>query len=75
MYIILVSNLTYFTIELVNPISWSKCLGTTNLCYNSSISSLLNKDPMYIVLVSNPEDISISFLHVRALYLVPPQFL
>jgi hypothetical protein len=30
---------------------------------------------MYIVLVSNLEDISISFLHVYALYLVLPQFL
>jgi hypothetical protein len=67
-------QVTYFTIELVNPTSWSKCLGTTNSCYDSSISSLSNKDPIYIVLVSDPEDISVSFLHVRALCPVPPQF-
>jgi hypothetical protein len=30
---------------------------------------------MYIVLVSNLEDISVSFLHVRAVCLVPLQFL
>jgi hypothetical protein len=30
---------------------------------------------MYAVLVSNLEDISVSFLHVRALCSVPPQFL
>jgi hypothetical protein len=30
---------------------------------------------MYIVLASNLEDISVSFLHVRALYLVSLQFL
>jgi hypothetical protein len=30
---------------------------------------------MYVVLVSNLEDISISFLHVRALCLVSLQFL
>jgi hypothetical protein len=30
---------------------------------------------MYIVLASNLEDISVSFLHVRALCLVPLQFL
>jgi hypothetical protein len=29
---------------------------------------------MYIVLASNLEDISVSFLHVRALCLVPLQF-
>jgi hypothetical protein len=49
-------------------------LGGTNSCYDSSISSLLNKEPMYVVLVSNLEDISISFLHVRALCPVPLQF-
>jgi hypothetical protein len=30
---------------------------------------------MYIVLISNLEDISVSFLYVRALYLVLLQFL
>jgi hypothetical protein len=30
---------------------------------------------MYVVLISNLEDISVSFLHVRALYLVLLQFL
>jgi hypothetical protein len=30
---------------------------------------------MYIMLISNLEDISVSFLHMRALYLVLLQFL
>jgi hypothetical protein len=30
---------------------------------------------MYVVLVSDLEDASVSFLHVRALCPVPPQFL
>jgi hypothetical protein len=47
----------------------------TNTRYNSSISSLSNKDPIYVVLVSDSEDILVSFLHVRALYPAPPQFL
>jgi hypothetical protein len=42
--------------------------------YESSISSLSNKELAYVVLESNLEDTSISFLHVRALYLVAPQF-
>jgi len=51
-----------------------KMLGATNLRYNSSISSLSNKEPMYVVLTSDSEDIPVSFLHVRALCPVLPQF-
>jgi len=43
-----------------------KRLGSPNLCYNSLISSLLNKEPTYVVLTLDLEDISVSFLHVRA---------
>jgi hypothetical protein len=50
-------------------------LGSTNSRYASLISSLLNKEPTYVVLTLDLEDISVSFLHVRALCLVPPQFL
>jgi hypothetical protein len=50
-------------------------LSTTNLSYASLNSSLLNKKPMYVVLASKLEDILVSFLYVRALYLVLPQFL
>jgi hypothetical protein len=47
----------------------------TNLCYDSLILLLLNKKPTYVVLVSNLEEASVSFLHVRALCLVSLQFL
>jgi len=67
-------RVTYSTTESVNPLSWSKSLGSTNSHYKSLISSLLNKEPTYVVLTSNLEDTSVSFLHVRALCLVPPQF-
>jgi hypothetical protein len=50
-------------------------LGSPNLCYNSSISLLLNKKPTYVMLILDLEDISVSFLDVRVLCLVPPQFL
>jgi hypothetical protein len=50
-------------------------LGSSNLYYNSLISSLLNKEPTYVVLVLDLEDISVSFLYMRVLCLVPPQFL
>jgi hypothetical protein len=50
-------------------------LGSPNLFYNSSILSLSNKEPTYVMLILDLEDISVSFLHVRALCLVPPQFL
>jgi hypothetical protein len=53
--------ITYSTIALVNPSCWSVFLGATNARYNSSISSLLNKKPMYVVLASDSEDISIYF--------------
>jgi hypothetical protein len=80
MYIVLASNLedisvTYSIIELVTLSSWSKMLSSPNLCYNSLISSLSNKEPTYVVLILDLKDISVSFLHVRALCLVPPQFL
>jgi hypothetical protein len=38
------------------------------------VTTLLNKEPMYVVLASDSEDISVSFLHVRAFCPVPPQF-
>jgi hypothetical protein len=50
-------------------------LNSPNLYYNSSILLLLNKEPTYVVLILDLEDISVSFLHVRVLCLVPPQFL
>jgi hypothetical protein len=62
----------YSTIEWVNPSSRLIFLGVTNSCYNSLISSLLNKEPIYVVLVFDLEDILVLFLHVRALYLVLP---
>ena len=65
----------YSTIELPNPSNCLKKLGSTNLCYASLILSLLNKEPAYVVLILDLEDIFVSFLHIRALYLVPPQFL
>jgi hypothetical protein len=68
-------KLTYSTIEWVNPSSGSIFLSATNSCYNSSISSLSNKEPIYVILASNSEDILVSFLHVRVLCLVLPQFL
>jgi hypothetical protein len=50
-------------------------LSSSNLYYNSLILSLLNKKPTYVILILDLEDISISFLHVRVLYLVLLQFL
>jgi hypothetical protein len=43
---------------------------STNLHYASLILLLLNKEPTYVVLILDLEDISVSFLHVRVLYLV-----
>jgi hypothetical protein len=65
----------YSTIKLVNLLSQPKRLGTTNLCYESSISSRSNKELAYVVLKSNLEDTCVSFLHVHALCLVVPKFL
>jgi hypothetical protein len=67
--------LTYSTIESANPSKAPKSLSITNTSYNSLISSLSNKEPTYVLLASNLEDISVSFLHVRALCLVLLQFL
>jgi hypothetical protein len=50
-------------------------LSSSNLYYNSLILSLLNKKYTYVILILDLEDISVSFLHVRVLYLVSPQFL
>jgi hypothetical protein len=47
-----------------------KKLTITNLYYISLFLLLLNKEPTYVILISNLEDISISFLYIRALYLV-----
>ena len=54
----------YFTIKLPNPSNCLKKLSSTNSCYVFSISSLSNKEPVYVVLILDLEDISISFLHV-----------
>jgi hypothetical protein len=50
-------------------------LSSSNLYYNSLILLLLNKKPTYVMLILDFEDISVSFLYVRVLYLVSPQFL
>jgi hypothetical protein len=52
-----------------------KRLSSTNLYYASLILLLLNKEPMYIMLISNLEDISVFFLYIYTLYLVLLQFL
>jgi hypothetical protein len=78
--------LTCFIIELATLSSWLhyragyiielvKTLSTVTLFYASLISSLLNKEPTHVILASNLEDISVSFLHVRALCLVLLQLL
>jgi hypothetical protein len=67
-------GITYSITEWIKSPSGSKRLGSSNLCYASLILSLLNKGPIYVVLTSDSEDASISFLHVRALCPVPPQF-
>jgi hypothetical protein len=72
--LILFVHITYSITEPDTSPNPTKRLGGTNSCYASSISSLLNKEPMYIVLASNLEDVSVSFLYVRALCLVPLQF-
>jgi hypothetical protein len=63
------SCITYSTSKPANPVSRPLFLGTTNLPYAFLILLLLNKEPTYVVLTLDLEDISISFLHVRALYL------
>jgi hypothetical protein len=50
-------------------------LSSTNSRYASLILLLLNKEPTYVVLILDLEDIFVSFLHVHALYLVLLQFL
>jgi hypothetical protein len=50
-------------------------LSSTNLRYASLFLLLLNKEPMYVILTLDLEDISVFFLYVRALYLVLLQFL
>jgi hypothetical protein len=67
--------LTYSTTKQVNLLSRLKMLSSTNLYYASLILLLLNKEPKYIVLASNLEYTSISFLHIYVLYLVLLQFL
>jgi len=67
-------GVTYSTIKPAKPSSRPFFLGTTNSCYASLFLSLLSKEPMYVVLASVSEDISISFFHVRALCLVLLQF-
>jgi hypothetical protein len=57
-------DITYFTIKLPNPSNCLKKLDSTNSYYISLISSLLNKEPVYIILILDLEDISISFLYI-----------
>ena len=54
----------YSTIELPNPSNCPKKLGSTNSCYVFLISLLSNKEPAYVVLILDLEDISIFFLYV-----------
>jgi hypothetical protein len=61
---------TYSTTQQLKAPNSSKCLGITNTSYKFSFLSLLSKKPTYVVLPSNLEVSSTSFLHVRALYLV-----
>jgi hypothetical protein len=69
-----INKITYSISEPATSVSRPLFRGTTNTCYESLISSLLNKEPAYVVLGSNLEDTSVSFLHVCALCLVLPQF-
>jgi hypothetical protein len=69
------SSITYSTTKLPTLLNRLKSLSITNLYYVSLILLLLNKEPIYVMLISNLEDASVSFLHVRVLYLVPLQFL
>jgi hypothetical protein len=71
----LTKPITYSTTKCVNLLSALKRLSTTNLRYASLILLLLNKEPTYAVLTLDLEYIFVSFLHVRALYLVLLQFL
>jgi hypothetical protein len=66
--------ITYSITQQLKPPNSSKCLGTTNTSYKFSFSSLLSKEPAYVVLTSDSEVSSTSFLHVRALCPVLPQF-
>jgi hypothetical protein len=66
---------TYSTTQPANRPNPPKSLGTTNTTYASLDLFLSNKEPIYVVLASNLEDVSVSFLHVRALCLVSLQFL
>jgi hypothetical protein len=70
----IIYTITYSTTEPATPPSRPLFLGTTNSTYASSIPSLSNKEPIYVVLASDSEDASLSFLHVRALCPVPLQF-
>jgi hypothetical protein len=69
-----INTITYSTITLVNSSPWSVFLGTTNFYYASSIPSLSDKEPIYVMLSSDLEDISVSFLHMYVLYPVMLQF-
>jgi hypothetical protein len=73
---LLIIRLLTYSITKPNTLpNLTKRLSGTNLYYVSLILLLLNKEPMYIVLVSNLEDISVFFLYIRALCLVLLQFL
>ena len=54
----------YSTIKLPNLLNCLKKLNSTNSYYASSISLLLNKKSVYIILILDLEDISISFLYI-----------
>jgi hypothetical protein len=67
--------ITYSISEPATSVSRPLFLGTTNTCYESLILLLVNKELAYVMLRSNIEDTSVSFLHVRALCPVLLQFL
>jgi hypothetical protein len=75
MIVLIHLRITYSTIKLPNLLNYLKSLSTANLRYVLLNLLLLNKEPTTVVLASNLEDTSISFLHIRALCLVPLQFL
>jgi hypothetical protein len=68
------NGLTYSISEWRTSASVAESLGSTNSFYHSSISSLSTQSYVHIELNSDSEFSSVSFLHVRALCPVPPQF-
>jgi hypothetical protein len=67
--------ITYSITKLAILLSRLLFLSITNLSYVSSNSLLLNKEPMYVMLISKLEDTLVSFFYIRVLCLVLLQFL